>query len=595
MARGVLELRLWIGVLGTVLTGADQQKTGGDAPLHEVEAGNIEADLLALARSCLAARLATAFSAYETLRDEDLSLFRNLSKIDGLEHFAGVAKGGSFILLCDTSASSGKVLADFSLERCLACCCELDPDAICLPPLALPDIRVVKLLADKKSGYLPVKLSIFVGANDYDLNGAGKTAPEVTIELLSPKSERGAGLKAHSERATVTYQLEKPVPGVIDRFRYRLRIKGECSGEAIGEVAVVFAVDPLITGRIEGEVFADDAGHPASDATVRVLGTELQAVADSKGRFAFELVPPGSYGVQASKGDLKSETDSVTVTAAATATVELWLKQSAVLNGAVVVRVVDPREAPVPNAAVTLKSDTGSFTQTNITTTSGDTMFQNVPVGNYSATANAQRFIAGTVGPFPLAGGQTQSQIIRLKVFGSTTPTVTVEHVAGTLDLDIVAAMVKVRKTLADRYARFVKVFNGATDDPRILTSDPHAKVSEFMASGLADPEKTEAQVAADYKETSTALATAAKQSTGATKTAYQDMLSAVSMAYLDHVAASNPATLTAEASAEVKTVTAALKTAGVNPTAVQTQWSGEALKTSIGVGSTAGIGSLLG
>lgn len=600
VVRGLIEFRLWTGVLGTVLTGANRgqptRETGGDVPLHEIEAGSIEADLLALARSCVLARLATAYSAYEALRAKDFSLYHNLAKIDGLEHLAGVAKGGSFILVCDTSKDSGKVLADFSLERCLPCCCELDPDFICLPPLALPHVRVVKLLANKEKGspsYLPVELPIFVGANDYDANGAGN-APKVTIDLLSGKSELGAELTFSPDSARVRYTLLNPFPGVIDRFRYRLKIQGKCSGEAIGEVALVFAVDPLITGGIEGRVFADPE-HLAPDATVRVLGTNLEISTGSTGHFAFELVPAGSYGVQAFKGDLTSETDLVTVTSGATATVELRLKQPAASNGSVIILVLDPKEAAIPGARVSLTNDSGTVNRGGVTDSTGKIRFDAVPAGVYRASAQAPGFIANSVGPFPIFAGLSVLERIRLDNATIGTPIITVGHTAGTLGVDVVEATVKVRKTLADRHTKFVNVFNGATDDPGILTSDPYAKAAEFMASGLADPEKTEAQIAADYKETSSALVTAAKQSTGETRTAYQEMLSAVSMAYLDHVAASNPATLTPEATAEVKTVTKALKSAGVSLTAVQTQWSGEALTNNLGVNTAAGIGTLLG
>ncbi len=608
VVRGLLEFRLWTGVLGTVLTG--RIASWGDiiegrimhAPLHEVEASSIEADLLALARSCLAARLATVFATYETLRKKDLSLYRNLSKIDGLEHLAGVAKGGSFILLCDTSADSGKVLADFSLERCLPCCCDLDPDSICLPPLALPDVRVVKLRARMISGnmsYFPKRLLIFVGANDYDLNGAGKTAPQVTIELLSATSERGAQLQADSNTATVAYSVDRPFPGVIDRFRYRLGIKGEeCSGEAIGEVALVFAVDPLITGGIEG-VASFTAAPTAGTAPLAVTFTDTSTGSITAWSWNFgdgststarnpahTYATAGTYTVSlvaTGPGGTKTTTKSGYITVSSS-------------NATVIIQVLDPREAPITNAAVTLTNNTGSFTRTNITDTSGDAVFRNVPAGDYSATANAQGFIAGAVGrTFPLGAGESLREAIRLAEIRISLPPITVGHTAGTLGVDVVEATVKVRQTLGDRHTQFVNVFNGATDDPGILTSDAYAKAAGFMASGLADPEKTEAEIAADYKETSTALATAAKQSTGEAKAAYQEMLSAVSMAYLDHVAASNPATLTPEAAAEVKTVTKALKSAGVSLTAVQTQWSGEALTNNLGVNTAAGIGTLLG
>ena len=595
LIRGLLEFRMWIAVLGTVLTGANngQPIKDGDAPLHEVEAGNIEADLLAMARSCLAARLSAVFSAYEALRAKDPSLYRNLAQVDGLEHLAGVAKGGTFVLLCDTSTGSGKVLADFSLESCLPCCCELDPDAICLPPLALPDVRVVKLVPDGKGGYLPVQLSISVGANDYDPNGVGKVVPKVRIELLAEKSERGATLDANSETAAVTYGLANPVPGVIDRFRYRLKVEGDCSGEAIGDVVVVFAVDPLITGKMEGTVFNVGRDGVASGATVRIVGTALETLADSKGRFSFDLLPPGAYSVQAILGNQKSAIESVTVVANATTIVELVL-QATLLNGMVVVRVFGPQETPIPNAAVTLKTESGSFTQTIPTDASGDSVFQNVPIGNCSVVVRAQGFITNGIDFFPLTGGQTSIQIVRLQTAGGTTPTLDVTHTVGTLGINTIEATKLVRNTFANRYAKVVDVFNQVTVDPKVLASNPYEMAATFLGQALSDPTKSDTQIAADYKETSAALATAAKQASGATRIAYQELLSATSVAYLDYIAASNPTALTPEASAEVKTVSSALKIAGVSPGTVQVQWDGVALGDKLGIGTVPGIGALL-
>jgi hypothetical protein len=598
LVRGLLEFRLWSGALGTVLTGTNGglPTKEGDSPLSEVEAGGIEADLLALTRSCLAVRLATIFSSYEALRRNDLSLYRNLAKTDGLEHGAGVAKGGSFILVCDTSGNSGTVLADLSLARCLPCCCELDAGKLCLPPLALPDARVVRLQADAEGGYQPVRLLIMVGANDYDLNGAGTTAPEVALELLSETSESGAKLAADSKTATVSYELNEPVPGVVDRFRYRLRIKGECDGEAIGEVSIVFAVAPLFTGRIEGDVLTDEAGRPGAGAIVTMLPTDLKVEADAQGRFAFELVPPGTYELQASLGALRSRTERATVTTGATADVQLRLEQPALLDGTVLVRILNRVEgAPIRNAAVTLKADTGPYAQTIVTGASGDAVFRNVPVGTYRAVASAQGFMLGAGGPFPLAGGQTQVQEIRLMPAGIGTPTVTIDHAVETLGLDVVEATVRVRKTLADRHAKFARVFNNATDDPRILTSAAFVRGTEFMATGLADTARPEAETASDYKETSGALAAVARESTGKARVAHQEMLAAVSLAYLDHVAATHPAELTHEVAREVRVVVAALKSAGVSPAAVQSQWSGDDLARDLGVTTAAGIGTLLG
>jgi hypothetical protein len=564
--------------------------------LHPAETVLVDADLLGLARTCLPVQLATAYCTYEAMRAQDLSLYRNLAQTDGLEHLAGVGKGGTFILLCDTSASAGKVLADLSLAGCAPCCCGIDPQDICLPPLALPDVRVVTLVAGKESGYEPVQLTIFVGGNDYDLNGAGKIPPKVTIELLTDRSELGAKLKAQSAQPTVDYLLQDPVPGVVDRFRYRLRIEAEdgCSGEAIGEVAVVFAVPPRVTGRIDGIVFELEMNKPSSGAAVKLSDTAFNATTDSKGRFVFESVPVGSYTAVASKDTLRSEPASVAVQADATTSVTLLLKATAV-NGLVAVKVTDAPGKPITSAAVQLRNDTGSVNPTQPTNSSGDAVFQNVPAGSYTASASASGFLSDSVGPFPLAGGQTQVQTIRLKTIQIVAPPQVIDSAIDILGIGPVEASARVRKLLTERARGYADVISAATDDPKVLGSDAYAKASTFLSEQLADPAKTDAQLASDYQDASTALVTAAKQSSGTAKAAYQEMLSAVSMAYLDRVAAANPKTLSADAAADVKGVGAALKGAGVNLTALRTQWGGDALKSGIGIDSAAAIGGMLG
>ena len=594
VARGSLEFWAWTRALGTILTTtAETPPKEGDAPLHPAEADSISADLLALARSCIPARLATAYVAYEALRSRDLSLYRNLAQLDGLEHLAGVAKGGSFILVCDTSAAIGKVLADFSLAGQLPCCCDVDPDKICVPPLALPDVRVITLIPKKAGGgYEPLVLSIHVGANDYDPNATDK--PRAVGIAVPPTSEQGAKLVADSATMAVQYRLDEAVPGVVDRFTYRLDIADDCHGQAFGEVAIVFAVNPALTGSIVGTVYSDPAGGAARGATVQLQGTNFSAVADEKGEFVFPSLLPGNYTARASLGARTSDPKTVQVVAGPTpAMVTLVLKTSVPLNGTVDVVVVNAAGAPIRNALVRLIGPSGPTP--NLTDQFGKVVFMNAPIGsNLTLTAQAQGYINGAAGPFPLAGGETHVETMVLTAAGVATPTLTVNDVVRRLGINVAEATLRVQTAFADRYSRVVVKFNAATDDPRILVSDPYARAANFLATGVGDPGKPDEQIAAEYKEASTALIAAVRQSTGEAKTAYQEMLSAVSMAYLDRIAGSNPRALTAGAATEVNAITTALKNAEISPAVVGAQWAGEALSNTLGVETPPAITAML-
>lgn len=587
----------WTRALGFQPAGAATE-TGrklGDAPLHAADAEVLAADWLA-PQGCQLARLATASVAFEAARARDVSLFRNLARIDGLEHLAGVSKGGTFVLVCDKASNDGTVAADFSLDGCLPCCCDVDVASLCLPPLALPDVRVVTLepipLEHRVIGFQAVDLEINVAANDCDLNGAATTR---TIELLSATSERGAKLEADAQRGVVRYHMEagKPLPSMIDRFSYRLRVKAEkCEGEAIGRAIVIFTVKPVLVGRIQGIVWREN-GERGDDAIVTIVETGESLMTSGIGEFAFENIRRGEYSLFATQDEMKSDVVTAVVEGGRTAFVNLILKETAAATGNIMVRVRDASGSVIPGAKVTLTSE-GAAPRVALTNDKGVAAFLNLPPATYVGKVEMTGLAVGTTPPIELAAGQSLAVDVELtKPSGVTVRGGLVEHVATTRNITLLDANVAVRKVLTDRHAKHILTFNTATDDPRVLRSEEYVRAARLLAEGFG-PEATDEAVAAAYQETSAALAAAARQATGDTKTAYQKTLTAISGAYLDRIALSNPKTLSADASTEVKAVVRTLKNAEVPVGAVQTTWEGGALKESIDIGSADAINRLL-
>lgn len=178
--------------------------------------------------NCLLPRFANLYYLLEYLLGESAYVFRNFAKAHpGLEHQAGVPKGGTFILLCEENANAAEVVvADFALEQCLdVCCCHLNVNDLCLPPVALPDYRI--------AGNAAV-LTIDVIGNDFgqnDLSG-------LEIVLPASTSDRGGALTLSGSAGPVTYLPPAGQTG-IDHFVYRLIDRACDQAEDLGHVYIL--------------------------------------------------------------------------------------------------------------------------------------------------------------------------------------------------------------------------------------------------------------------------------------------------------------------------------------------------------------------
>jgi hypothetical protein len=586
------EIWHWLRALGLGIPGA-QMDVGGDtksdAPLHEAEAALLAAGWLNL-RTCLLARLAAISAAYEAIRAGDVSLFRNLASIDGLEHLAGVSKGGTFVLVCDNVSDAGRVVADFSLESPVPCCCRFDAAALCVPPLASPDVRIVALTPDGEGGYGPVTLLIDVTANDTDLNvppGAAK------IGLPSQQSERGGSLGIQQDIVVVYETPDNARPGMVDRFSYDLGFSGRCDGTARGDVVVIFAIAPVKEGRIEGFVVREDTGGRGDDAIVTIIETGAQLMTSGSGDFAFEDIQAGRYTLRATQDEMQSDPVAVDVFGGQTTVVQIVLKipTDGPKPGTIIIRVLDPTGGVLPGVNVSL---TGPVTRSSVTNATGVAHFANLPAGRYVGVATFPGAVNEPIDPIDLGASQTATREIVLRAKPQlVVPSGAIEFVAIERDVPLLDASVDVQKVVGARYKSYVTAFNAATDDPEVITSEAYTRAAKFLAEGLTDPAVSDDALATEYEEASAALAEAARVASGETKTAYQEALAGMTAAYLDRVALSNPDTLSAERSTEIARAVDTLHTAGVTTDRVEAKWEGATLKET-GVRSTDAIVRIL-
>ncbi len=285
------------------------------------ELGEIAAGLSNWAGTCCHSRLAALYSAYEHRRRTDPSLFANLvGSVDGLEHLAGVEKGGTFVLVCEERPQQGAdpeflALADFSLAGRVPCCCEAEPAEICLPPMALPDSRIVILEIDDSGDYTPVNLEIPVLVNDFDPNfdpasGGDPNDLEVQVPTGPWTSQLGAVLTVDENKSLVHYGFESPVPGAIDRFSYTLVSNhATCPGAATGEVLVLLIPEPedgSETWTIRGTVKEDDVSQDGEMVQLWIGNAKREErTTDIDGKYNFSNLGSGVYTV---KVRYKSET-----------------------------------------------------------------------------------------------------------------------------------------------------------------------------------------------------------------------------------------------------------------------------------------------
>jgi hypothetical protein len=124
------------------------------------------------------------------------------------------------------------------------------------------------------------------------------------------------------------------------------------------------------TGRVTGRVIAAAGGRPIADAIVELHGWPneppvLRTATDKTGRFQFEKLPAGRYGLVASKRGLFLETrygqrdpesagESVSMTEGQHVDVEIRMPRAGVIAG----RVLDERGDPLVYAGISVLKET---------------------------------------------------------------------------------------------------------------------------------------------------------------------------------------------------------------------------------------------
>ncbi len=556
--------------------------------------------------SCVHSGLASVFSNYTKVREEDISLFSNFVKsYRGLEHLAGVEKAGTFILVSEGAGKAERVVADFSLAGRIRCCCDVDDAEICLPPVASQDVHVVELQSIE-GNFPSVSLDIDLLQNDYDPNAQPVSDRSgMKVELIDKVSELGATLTLDPDSGLLHYSLKTPIPGAVDRFLYELRVEDRsCRGSDVGVVLVLFKPEKVEVpdegprpGRIVGTVLevreSEETTLPLGGVTVTVVGTSRSALSDDSGNFAFADLNPGSYRVRASMAGFSTEETTVNVVPDGIHSIEFVLNPLADQPvGGVVVIVTDARTgAPVPNAGVLLANLKTQQTLNAATTEKGQVAFTGLQLGTYQLEVGAAGFISSVPVTVDVAVGTitVPVQLLRLLITDGQ-----LEILSGRLGLSTGATKARAENVLGTRFGAQLTGVKAVASNPSVSNSATYAQTEKFLTETLLDPTLGEDEVAKAYSDLSSTISKTINQAVEANKAAYRSLLENVSHAYLDRLVLANPESTAPEVEKTVAEMAEKLKRSGVDVEGFKTSWKGDQLKVELGVSSTDKVRQLL-
>ena len=569
-----------------------------------MEQQDLQQMLLAVIHDCRHSRLVYLYHLYAYHRQYDNSRFADFaSRNPGMEHLAGVEKGGTFILVAEQEGPEAPVVADFALSGQVACCCDA-PEELCLPPVAMPDYRIAYLrLAKDGETYRSVEFSIDVLANDYDPNLDGDPGKGYLrgVELLQETSELGAELLVDKFTGQVSYLLESPSPGVIDRFEYRLRVEGsDCAGEDTAQVLILLIpeIEPEPElGAIQGRVTWFGKGQQAQ---VQFEGSSRVATTDKDGYYRIDNLDPQSYRLFAVlwDGEVTSDPQMVNVVAGETAAADFNLPEDQESGiGNLHIKVTDARTGELLRTARTILLDAEEqpIASTNVLEPDGFYKLIGVREGTYKLVVGSKGYSPDITDLQLIQADATGIREIALVAlnFGFI-PSEAVEVVSVSEDVRDETAKTLIAKTYAERQAGYVKEIEAVAEDSTVANSEAFAKAEEFLTKTLQDPDLKEEEILEAYDGVSKAIAGSVARASEARKEEYRILLSSVSKGFMDRVTLENPLEVKPEAKLALEKMNSTVSGAGIDTEAMSASWKGDEFASSLGLRSSAGIETIV-
>ena len=536
-----------------------------------------------------------------SIKGETESLPSIANDIPGIEHTAGVVKGGTFILLCD---DNNTVVADFSLTGQVPCCRNFQP-------LELGSIRG-QFTDERGRAFVDGKVVL--------------THPDRSV------SEKITDAKARylfSNLQTGVYTLQASInKGQNEDF-----VSKPTSVQiAAGEDKVVNLVGLLVVtqkGIIKGRVMAENIpgglaapSTPVPNAQVVLKPGNLKQKSGNKGEFEFKDLSPDSYTLTAEfttgAGVIKRSTDPVTVKLASgeTKVANLLFKKTGVATGNLdIVLINSSTNKPISKATVSILHDTDtSATATLNKPTNVRTkhfLFSGIKPGKYTIKVKDSGFKAASK-KSTVAANKTAKASIKLTrsfvinnpvivdpgvVIDIGRPVIDPRRPGGTIHVRSLdtgsSADLSAEAVYGQRLASYQTLFNTL---PAAVKRSRSAKlVHAFLHNTVVNEPKDEVIL-----EKYSALASQILKTLGSNRTAvvnrghYKTILAAASLALLDSLMMSSPQSLDADAETAVRKVKLTLNKAGIPLAEFKKQWNAKQLKDELEVSSASKVTAIL-
>ena len=587
--------------------------------------------------NCFPAQLATIYFHLEHLMNLHLTHFGKFAQSHpGMEHLAGVPRGGTFILVGEKAQKNQLVRADFALNGKTGCCCEIDPEDICLPPIARIDSRLAEAEIDPQTGaLLPIDINIDMAGNDLNLNNPGAA---FELSLKSETSRMGASLSVVEDdngKKLIRYFLEESHLG-IDEFAYELtentercmlsdtgkvilmvRQKSNAPMYAGGDIAVTHQNTPVIVDVALNDVLNAqmlDSGYSLTTNATSPNGNIVEVITIENRRPALHFIPvEGFTGRDQFTYTINfantRATGMVTVLVIPCCTGQGQGSAPATVTGTVYERTVEGLEGGLSGGTASLTQNGNTIANTVIN--KARYTFRNVASGTYdiqlgrwNAATGEPTHEAKTIHDVSVIENQTTTlDLVYLdEIPRGSNPkfsfpqnlvlveplTVNLENNAGLEKSD---AKKKVLDTLTPRMAARTDVVSEIKNGGLVSDGELLEKTHELVSGKLLSESGSTMQT---YKQTLTKLISHHTKSKGAEKTAYRALIDSTATSMLDEIAISDISSLSQGKQKHINDVKVLLKKAGISTNSIRKMWQSGTLKDDLKISAVTKMNKLL-
>lgn len=540
------------------------------------------------------------------------SLASLATDIAGIEHTAGVVKGGTFILVCDAER---QVIADFSLVGKIPCCrYQVAPQ-----PVKLGSIR-----------------GRFIDEVGSALSGGQVMLKHIASSSTSKVITDNKANYHFPNLVAGNYILKASISFGENEDMTAIKEVSLAAGEHKTNVDLIGQfVHVAQDGVIKGRVVAEN-GHVAPNANVILQPGNQQQKSDPEGRFTFTDLKPDHYTLQATfkhifgagSHTIKTEPVPVKLLAGGEAIIELIFKQNiaeATTGGLIITLINASTNKKLTTANVTIQHETlqqisKTLTKSNHTATKSF-QFLKIATGRYTVKVKASGFFDNAIDGLNVTANKTTQKTIRLTkrtvviqpdrpISGGGRRPIAIDRPIvvnpalterfrpmGTDDasdgLSIEERQEAAKAMYSQRFAHYQQLFTAL---PTMVKRSLFGKATQRFLTETVVNEVSDSVIMQQYRQISRqGLQVQRNRNTAtANKPHYQRMLVLLSLGFLDSLMMSHPMTLDAEAKEAISSIGGILRRAKISRASFNEQWNGQQLKDELLLGSTDAVNTLL-